>query len=169
MKSGARSEWKGTEEVGGRVSQRRIAFFRQPPPFPRHRPVAKTPHTAGGRQQRDWYSNRSCLFLPESKLHTNRSRGETCGPRPVDPDPWFAALFFRLEGGGGDAVMRTGLGDSIENLLTMKGIGQAFVLVGVVIGLDSAGMGPAGAIGAAVGIVAMLIGVVLIRKSKPKS
>jgi len=51
-------------------------------------------------------------------------------------------------------------------MLSIKGVGQAFVFVGAIIGLDSAGMGPAGAVGAAVGIMAMLVGVVLIRKSK---
>ena len=55
-------------------------------------------------------------------------------------------------------------------MLSTKGLGQAFVLVGVVFGLDGAGMcGYEGEALAAVGIVAMLLGVVLIRKSKPKS
>lgn len=34
---------------------------------------------------------RNCLFLPETP-QTTQPRGETCGPRPVDPDAVFAAL-----------------------------------------------------------------------------
>ena len=55
-------------------------------------------------------------------------------------------------------------------MLTMRGIGQASVLVGAVLGLDSAGMGGVpGLIRASVGIMTMLLGVLLIRKAKPKS
>jgi hypothetical protein len=54
-------------------------------------------------------------------------------------------------------------------MLTMNGVGQAFVFVGIIVGLDSAGMGPAGVFGAGVGIAAMLLRVVLIRMSKRKS
>jgi hypothetical protein len=54
-------------------------------------------------------------------------------------------------------------------MLSMKGIGEAMVFMGVLAGLDSAGMGGVhGAAGATVGIMMMLLGVVLIRKSKPK-
>jgi hypothetical protein len=52
----------------------------------------------------------------------------------------------------------------------IKGVGQGLVVVGAILGLDSAGMGNVeGAFGAAVGITAMLFGVVLIRLSKPKT
>ncbi len=55
-------------------------------------------------------------------------------------------------------------------MLSMKGVGQGFVFVGVVCGLDGAGMrGYEGEALAAVGTIAMLLGVVLIRRSKPKS
>ena len=58
----------------------------------------------------------------------------------------------------------------MPKMLTMKGIGAAMVFMGVLIGLDSAGMGGLhGAAGAAIGVVLMLLGVVLLRKSKPKS
>jgi len=54
--------------------------------------------------------------------------------------------------------------------LDKREIGKALVFLGVLTGLDSAGMGGVpGIAGAAVGIVAMLLGVVLIRKSKSKS
>ena len=50
----------------------------------------------------------------------------------------------------------------------MKGIGQGFVFFGVLFGLDSAGMGGTpGEICAALAIFIMVLGVVLIRWSKP--
>jgi hypothetical protein len=48
----------------------------------------------------------------------------------------------------------------------LKGIGQGLVVVGAILGLDSAGM--YNVQGATAGIAAMLLGVVLIRVSKPK-
>jgi hypothetical protein len=49
----------------------------------------------------------------------------------------------------------------------VKGVGQGLVVVGVILGLDSAGM--YNVAGATAGIAAMLLGVVLIRVSKPKA
>jgi hypothetical protein len=52
----------------------------------------------------------------------------------------------------------------------VNGIGQGLVVVGAILGLDSAGKGNIdGAIVAAAGIAAMLLGVVVIRLSKPKT
>ena len=55
-------------------------------------------------------------------------------------------------------------------MLSMKGVGQGLVFFGVVFGLEGVGMrgAPGEALGA-VGIIAMLLGVVLIRKAKPRS
>ena len=58
-------------------------------------PIATVTPRMVDRQSSYWdYSSGSCLFLPETKQHEKRSRGETCGPRPVDPDAGFAALFL---------------------------------------------------------------------------
>jgi hypothetical protein len=57
-------------------------------------------------------------------------------------------------------------------MLSMKGIGQAAIFMGALIGLDSAGMGGIhGTAGALVGVLMMSAGILLIRrsKSKPKS
>jgi len=55
-------------------------------------------------------------------------------------------------------------------MASMKGIGQLLVFMGLFIAIDSVGMGDAiGSASAAVGIMAMAIGVTLIRMSKPKA
>jgi hypothetical protein len=53
--------------------------------------------------------------------------------------------------------------------LDKREIGKALVFLGVLVGMDSGMGGVPGMASAAVGIAAMLLGVVLIRKSKPKS
>jgi hypothetical protein len=55
-------------------------------------------------------------------------------------------------------------------MLSLRGVGQGLVFCGVILGLDFAGMGgEVGAIGGTLAIVVMVLGLVLIRKAKPKS
>jgi hypothetical protein len=52
-------------------------------------------------------------------------------------------------------------------MLTLKGVGQALVVCGIILGLDMAGMGGIpGVIGGGLAIFIMLLGLALIRLSK---